>query len=184
MEEEKTETIDSEMLGEERVDVEGEKKVSDSGGLNTPASPATTEDPSGNVEEEDAEDAEEEINHSSSIFGCLSHPREPESSRLLQSLLRLKTKDSLNLLLKTLRERYLAVLQQRGTEKDVKEEGMSNAKVVCSYIESFNFLSAEQSVELSIGHDLIYFCCYSCFQFGNFSILTALLELIRYRFVK
>ena len=61
---------------------------------------------------------------SASIFGCLSHPRESESSRLLQSLLRLKTKDALLLLLKSLKERSAAIWKKRGVVADeMKEEG-------------------------------------------------------------
>ena len=73
-------------------------------------------------EESDEDETLDDV--SSSIFGCLSHPREPESSRLLQSLLRLKTKDVLNLLLKSLKERSVAIRQKRGmVEDEAKEEG-------------------------------------------------------------
>merc|ERR1712243_10568 len=84
----------------------------------------TGQDEKGNNESEECE-AEVLDDLSASIFGCLSHPREPESSRLLQSLLRLKTKDALLLLLKSLNERSAAIRKKRGVVADeVKEEGI------------------------------------------------------------
>ena len=73
----------------------------------------------------DNDDEEEEDSDSSAVFGCLSHPREPETARLLPALLRLKTKDSLNLLLKSATRRANDILEKRGSEKRERldEEG-------------------------------------------------------------
>ena len=76
------------------------------------------------VEEANASEDEEaeEDSPMTSLFGCLSHPREEESARLLPSLLRLKSKDALNLLLMTLRKRSNDIRRKRGEKESAPED--------------------------------------------------------------
>ena len=105
--------------------------------VDEPGSTTTPSESSSAVDKTDAEDQkEEEVEEeifdeiSSSLFGCLSHPREAESSRLLSRLSRLKTKDGLNLILKSLKERISEIEAKRGEgESLVKDEGAFKKRV-------------------------------------------------------
>jgi len=110
--------------------------------VDEPVSTTTPSESSSGVDKTDAEDQkeekveEEEVEEeifdeiSSSLFGCLSHPREAESSRLLSRLSRLKTKDGLNLILKSLKERISEIVAKRGEgESLVKDEVAVSGKI-------------------------------------------------------
>ena len=129
-----SEKMEGESTGEEAPKME----VDEPGSTITPSvSTTTSSDSSPAVDKTDAEDQkEEEVEEeifdeiSSSLFGCLSHPREAESSRLLSRLSRLKTKDGLNLILKSLKERISEIEAKRGEgESLVKDEGAFKKRV-------------------------------------------------------
>ena len=122
-----SEKMEGESTGEEAPKME----VDEPGSTTTPSESSSAVDKT-DAEDQKEEEVEEEIfdEISSSLFGCLSHPREGESSRLLSRLSRLKTKDGLNLILKSLKERISEIVAKRGEgESLVKDEGAFKKRV-------------------------------------------------------